>query len=434
MSKKQQASPGQKKALIICSSLPDKQGVGMQQRFYRNLNLLTEQFAVDVIVMMKKQPLTPLSELRYENIYWLEDSYVDLPPLLSRIPGVFLIWRYLLLRTQGLRARYRQNYISSVKTVCNNQYDLVLFCRLRTVWFWQTLVNNGLVKPGHLAIDFDDIESKAIFRSLEFNRQSRGYQRYLLTYLESSLAKSREKYALREFDSVWVCSKEDNLELKQQKDVRSSVLTFPNTLYLPPLLPANSGSSSILFVGGMSYFPNVDAAGYFSNEILPLIIENTAAPVEFTIAGKTPKAEILALNDRDGIVVTGEVDSVKPFYASAHIVVAPIRFGGGTRIKILEAMAYGRLVITTKIGCEGLGVIHNEHVIIADTAAEFARCCNHYLNDADARKPIIDRARHFVEQNYSFECARNIFQRHYLSSEAALKATVSNNLAATNLP
>ncbi|MGH9678826.1 MAG: glycosyltransferase, partial [Candidatus Acidiferrales bacterium] len=132
-----------------------------------------------------------------------------------------------------------------------------------------------------------------------------------------------------------------------------------------------SGSKpTILFVGSMDYHANIDAVLWFSRNVWPEIARNDA-DLKFTIVGRNPGPEVRALTS-DRIHVTGTVDDIRPFYASAVASIVPIRSGSGTRLKILKAMAAGVPVISTRLGAEGIEAEDGVHLLLADTGPEIA--------------------------------------------------------------
>jgi len=167
-------------------------------------------------------------------------------------------------------------------------------------------------------------------------------------------------------------------------------------------LPINSGTKNILFIGFMDYVANHDAALYFYNEIFP-IIKKKIPYSKFFIVGKKPKQEIRALTKDKNVIVTGYVEDVRSYYQDCDVSVMPLRAGGGTRLKILEAMALGRPVISTSIGCEGLDVIEGHHLLIANDAKQFAEKTLRLLSDRNLYKCIVREARQLVVARYSWD-------------------------------
>ncbi len=172
---------------------------------------------------------------------------------------------------------------------------------------------------------------------------------------------------------------------------------------------------SLIFVGAMGYRPNLDAVQFFVAEILPLIWLEMPE-VELWIVGRNPNPELLRLDD-DRIHQTGEVADVRPYYGRSTLCVVPLRAGGGARLKILEAMALGRAVISTTIGCEGQSLVDGEHLLTADQPAVFAAQTLRLLRDHELRRTIVAKARQAVAAQYDWDLIANRLMAIY--TEAA---------------
>jgi polysaccharide biosynthesis protein PslH len=166
-------------------------------------------------------------------------------------------------------------------------------------------------------------------------------------------------------------------------------------------LPDESTNAEILFVGNMGYQPNSDAAIYFCNEVLPFV-RDEVPEAKLWIVGISPGLSVKQL-EGNGVFVTGSVPDVVPYYKSSKVCVVPLRAGGGTRLKILEAMALGRAVVSTSVGCEGLDVVDGEHILIADDSKRFAGQVIRLLTDSDLRTKIAAKAREFVVASYDWD-------------------------------
>jgi len=192
-------------------------------------------------------------------------------------------------------------------------------------------------------------------------------------------------------------------DLLLKSNPRLQVDVIPNGVdvrqYQP--LPAPGAAPSLLFIGNMGYPPGADAALYFCQEILPLIRRQISA-AELWIVGRTPRPEVRQL-DGSGVHVTGQVADVIPYYRQSAVCVVPLRAGGGTRLKILEAMALGRPVVSTTIGCEGLDVVDGEHLLIADNPQEFAEKTIRLLTDRQLYQRIAAQGRRLVEDQYDWD-------------------------------
>ncbi len=179
------------------------------------------------------------------------------------------------------------------------------------------------------------------------------------------------------------------------------VRTGVDTEYFVPNLENPSNPSNLVFTGSMDWLPNEDAMLYFCHEILPLIREQ-APGVTVSIVGRAPTPAVRALADANRIQVTGRVDDVRPYMAKAAVYVVPLRIGGGTRLKIFEAMAAGKAVVSTTVGAEGLPVVDGEHALIADEPRAFANAVLSLLRDVPRRRQIEAAARALVVEHYDW--------------------------------
>lgn len=169
---------------------------------------------------------------------------------------------------------------------------------------------------------------------------------------------------------------------------------------------------SIIFLGSMDWMPNIDAVEYFVEAIFPRIKQKTPEAT-FTIVGRNPPGRVRVLAAQDpSVCVTGTVDDVRPYIASAAAVVVPLRAGGGTRIKIFEAMAAGAPVVSTSIGAEGLPVLHGRHILLADEPEDFASCVARLLREPSLRGEIGGNGLELVRSRFSWESVAKVFENY----------------------
>jgi glycosyltransferase involved in cell wall biosynthesis len=199
----------------------------------------------------------------------------------------------------------------------------------------------------------------------------------------------------------------------------------PNGVEPLPTLPSPIGPDSeclLLFVGEMSYMPNVDAVTFFARRIFP-VIRRAIPSARLLVVGRNPVDTVRALDDGSAITVTGAVPSVQPYLEKASVVVAPIRYGGGTRLKILEAMGHGRPVVSTSVGVEGIDARSEEHLLIADEPADFAQACLRLLRDVRLRARLTDAAYRLVTARYTWEAIERRVQDILLGKTASRGTT-----------
>ena len=167
--------------------------------------------------------------------------------------------------------------------------------------------------------------------------------------------------------------------------------------------PASSspGARTLVFTGSMDWLPNEDAMLFFCADVLPLI-RREEPEVTLSIVGRTPTPAVARLAQQHGVVVTGRVDDVRPHMANAAVYIVPLRIGGGTRLKIFEAMAMGKAVVSTTIGAEGLPVSDGQHLVLADSAQTFADAVVRLLRNVEQRRALEAAARTLVVQRYDW--------------------------------
>ena len=211
-----------------------------------------------------------------------------------------------------------------------------------------------------------------------------------------------EEKAIRTFDGI-VSVSEPERSWVLARVPQAVVELIPNgvdTDHFRPQAPPDPGAPPrIVFTGAMHYPPNVDAAIWFVERIWPRL-RRLVPDLCFEIVGRDPDPRVVALGRRPGVAVTGVVADVRPYIAGARCVVVPLRAGGGTRIKILEAMAIARPVVSTALGAEGLTITPGHNILIADDAEGFAADVLDLLGSAD-RASLFGRAgRRLVETRY----------------------------------
>jgi polysaccharide biosynthesis protein PslH len=159
---------------------------------------------------------------------------------------------------------------------------------------------------------------------------------------------------------------------------------------------------SLVFTGSMDWLPNEDAMQFFCRDVLPLV-RAEAPDATLTIVGRAPTPAVKRLaDDHAGVHVTGRVDDVRPFVRDAAVYIVPLRIGGGTRLKIFEAMAMGKAVVSTTVGAEGLPVVDGTHVVLADDPRAFADAIVGLMRDPARRATLESAARALVVERYDW--------------------------------
>lgn len=230
-----------------------------------------------------------------------------------------------------------------------------------------------------------------------------GPRRWLLASQHRRMVRF-ERESVRRFDLVLAVSDADAATLARLYGPLAApvhvVPTGVDTAYFAPrAVPVRPGR--LVFTGSMDWLPNEDGVLHFVRDVLPLV-RHAEPDATLSIVGRAPTPAVQRLAAEAGVQVTGRVDDVRPFMAEAAVYVVPLRIGGGTRLKIFEAMAMGKAIVSTTIGAEGLPVDSGLHLLVADDAPAFARAVVHLLQNQTERARLGDAARHLVMERYDW--------------------------------
>jgi glycosyltransferase involved in cell wall biosynthesis len=190
-----------------------------------------------------------------------------------------------------------------------------------------------------------------------------------------------------------------------------------------PVYFAPNGKSEVptelVFTGSMDWYPNEDAINHFIDSILPAI-RREIPQVGLTVVGRNPTDRLRRAAAAAGVRVTGTVDDVRPYVSKAAVYVVPLRIGGGTRLKIFEALAMGKAVVSTRVGAEGLPLEPGVHFLRADEPTEFARAVISLLGDPGRRKALAMTGRRLIEERFSWSQVGHEFEAHCLEAVPAM--------------
>ncbi len=233
--------------------------------------------------------------------------------------------------------------------------------------------------------------TKGLLKRVYYTMQARTIDRHL-------------RSACSNVDAILVISDKDGDRLRPW--FSGPIVAVPNAIEVhAESLRGELGTPTMLFTGAMSSWANRDAVLFFKEEILSRVLDTHSNAV-FRVVGTG--ADTLDLRNGPNVSTTGFVEQLNPFYAACDVFVCPLRTGTGIKNKVLDAMANGCAIVTTSIGAEGIAVTHERELLIADTAADFARCIKRLLANQELRTSLGANARRFIQH----ECSTKTMQDH----------------------
>lgn len=222
-----------------------------------------------------------------------------------------------------------------------------------------------------------------------------------------------ETQACQRFDGVLAVSEEDARVFRDEMALPNVLGVVPTGVdldYFQALPQTQPAVPTVVFMGSMDWYANVDGVRWFAEAVWPLVRQQMPE-ARFVVVGRKPPADIEALATKGlSIEVTGTVPDVRPFLRAADVVVVPLRIGGGTRLKIYEAMAAEVPVVSTRIGAEGLSVQDGRHLLLADSAEETAAAVLRVLRTPELKAELARHALEEVARPCSWAAAARIFE------------------------
>ena len=249
-----------------------------------------------------------------------------------------------------------------------------------------------------------------IWKRLAAN-ENRLWRRALLE-IEWRKVRRSERDACSRSRSVVAVSPVDAASLTEnapRANVRSIATGVDTSYFVANGTP--EATAHLVFTGAMDWYPNEEAMMFFIAEILPRI-RSEVPEVTVAIVGRNPSVRLRAAGARANIRITGTVDDVRPFIDEGTVYVVPLLTGGGTRLKIFEALSMGKAVVSTSVGAEGLPLVNGQHYLCADGAEEFARATVSLLADPRRRKALGASGRELVQAHYSWGNVARTFESH----------------------
>ena len=259
-----------------------------------------------------------------------------------------------------------------------------------------------------LILDWHNIESEILARYAENDSNP---LRAFYARRTSELSRGIEDQLLDLCDAHTVCSEREK-EVLAARVAHTHIEVVGNGVDCEYFADGATGAGEkhdVLFMGRMDYHANIDAAVYFVKTTWPLI-HARRPELRLVIVGAQPSEQVRALAS-DNVVVTGTVDDVRPYYHNALVSVVPLRVGGGTRLKVLEAMAAGTPVVSTTLGAEGLAITHGKDILIADSPEAMSEAVVSMRAGSQEVEALVANARRLVQSRYDWKVVGDILLR-----------------------
>jgi sugar transferase (PEP-CTERM/EpsH1 system associated) len=282
------------------------------------------------------------------------------------------------------------------RLTATRSYDVV---QVEFSWFTPYLQALHATCRARTVLTMHNVESLRFAREL---RSTTSIARRLVLSWDRLFAGRWEARAVSSVDAVAVVSDAERRWVEEAVP-GARVTVAPNgvdTGHFQPL-PASPGGP-LVFTGAMDYPPNVDAVTWFCREVWP-ILRRRAPALRLDIVGRAPDGRVRSLDGRERVRVVGEVPDVRGYLAQASAVVVPLRAGGGTRLKILEAMAMARPVISTTLGAEGLDSVAGSDILLADTPIDFAHAVEDVISSPDTAHRLGEAGRRLAVARYDWQ-------------------------------
>ncbi len=374
---------------------------GTAIRNFHLLRWLSGRYRCD-LVSFSDSPVEADSPLRD-----LCDQIVTVPPPVRNTSGRVRTTFLSPMPDMALRLRSDQMYQALRPLLERRRYDIIQIEGIEMapygLWAAGILREHG----GSPWIVFDDHNAEYVLQKRAFLTDVRNPLRWpgaLYSFIQWLKLRRYEREVCLRSDAVVAVSGRDAEALRSLDD-RIDPIVVPNGVdtsryggfreeqkTIPPTL---------VFTGKMDFRPNVDAMTWFASAIWPRIRAGDQS-VRLLVVGQKPHPKVQRLGENPGITVTGFVPDIRPYIASAHVYVVPLRMGGGTRLKVLQAMAMGKAIVSTSLGAEGIGASDGREILLRDDPEAFAEAVTSLLADGARRRSLGEAARKFVEERFDW--------------------------------
>lgn len=355
---------------------------------YRTFQQLVVQHAT---LPRNSKILTPSSITRSALIFW--SRILPIPPVTT-----FLF-----------DASWRRMETSAKDIISTEKFDVLWIENTLSFPFAQR-IHFPSVTHNQIICSSQNVEalvSQKLQQTMEKSEHAKFYT------CQARLMRRLELSAWKNSDVIFQCSEAD-AEYTRTASPKSKVFVVPNGVDTQYFQKSSTSTTStnptILFTAGFGYHPNVEAVEWFLEHVFTKVLESVPN-CRFLFAG----SEAVSLQQKlgpklkdfgDSIECVSDPVDIRPYFEKAWVYIVPLQYGGGTRLKILEAMAMQLPVVSTTVGAEGVPYVHNKHLLLADSPEEFRKAIVHLLDNQDRRQDLSNAGYEFVTQNYDWQQIR----------------------------
>lgn len=385
--------------LFLSQIVPYPPHGGVLQRGYYLVKEISKDHRIDMIAFVHPDILPTGDQLSLAKAALLEHcKSVIFLPLPVKKSGSMLLLTALLsvlcMKPFSFNAYKSKRYRQQIETLSmNNNYDIVHFDTLALSQYL-TCINNSIKSLTH-----HNVESELMLRR---SRNEKNILKKIYYLMDSLKNEKAERLYIPQYDLNITCSEIDQDKLVNRSGAQNFV-NIPNGVDTDYFFPKfeQQDENIIIHVGALQS-SNLDGIQFFLSDIWPLIVQQRTN-VRFILVGKYDHEALHSyIKDDTRIHLTGHVSDIRPYVHEASVFIVPLRIGGGTKLKVLDALSNGKAIVTTSIGAEGLEVIHEKHLLIADTPQAFASAVITLLDDRRLRISIGTAGRELVANQYDW--------------------------------
>lgn len=390
-----------KKILWLSHLVPYPPKGGVLQRSYNLIREVSRYNDVTLLAFNQTSLVGSLELLQEAKAHFSTfckvEDVVIIPSEASRVKKLLLLLKGLLptktYTVEWLQSKLFEQKLEALLT--REHFDVIHVDTISLVPYVTKYKDIKIVLNHH------NIESLMLLRRAE---NEKNWLKKIYFWQEGKKLMRFERKLCGSFSLNVTCS---HLDTDRLKTIAPNIkcIDVPNGVDLQYFQPVDVAKveKSLIFAGGLSWYPNLDAMNFFLSKVWPQLVVEIPT-ISFTIIGRNPPEWMLALQaEYPNLKVTGFVDDVRPYLSQAHIYICPIRDGGGTKLKVLDALAMRMPLVADPIACEGIDVIDGESVIYATTPEDYVDSIKRLINDPVLCKKISDTGATIIHQNYSFE-------------------------------